>query len=77
MIYGCSQPRELWFIDLIMYIHVHVHVFFQCVPKQPVLPNSFQGDPYGPGPRPPCGRGRQRTTESGETGGICGGLRGI
>ena len=26
VMYGCSQPRELWFIDLIMYIHVHVHV---------------------------------------------------
>ena len=23
MIYGCSQPRELWFID---FNHVHVHV---------------------------------------------------
>ena len=25
MIYGCSQPRELWFIDLIMYIMLCMH----------------------------------------------------
>ena len=24
MIYGCLQPRELWFID---FNHVHVHVY--------------------------------------------------
>ena len=23
MIYGCSQPRELWFIDLIMYMYIY------------------------------------------------------
>ena len=27
MIYGCLQPRELWFID---FNHVHVHVHVHC-----------------------------------------------
>ena len=27
MIYGCSQPRELWFIDFNhVYVHVHMKV---------------------------------------------------
>ena len=39
---GCSQPRELWFFDILMYIHVHVYVdhylfipqLFQCLSRQ-------------------------------------------
>ena len=26
MIYGCLQPRELWFIDFIMYMYVYIAV---------------------------------------------------
>ena len=26
MIYGCSQPRELWFIDLIMYMYIYMYI---------------------------------------------------
>ena len=30
MIYGCSQPRELWFIDF-NHVHVHVYILFSHV----------------------------------------------
>ena len=38
MIYGCSQPRELWFIDF-NHVHVHVHVGHSVV----FLSASFVG----------------------------------
>ena len=22
---GCSQPRELWFFDILMYMYIHIH----------------------------------------------------
>ena len=29
MIYGCLQPRELWLIDLIMYMYTYVcHIYY-------------------------------------------------
>ena len=31
VIYGCSQSRELWFIDLIMYVFLCVYVVMHYV----------------------------------------------
>ena len=38
--YGCSQPRELWFIDF-NHVHVHVHVciciVLHCIPVRVIV----------------------------------------
>ena len=28
---GCSQPRELWFSDILMYVEVYRHCIYMCM----------------------------------------------
>ena len=40
MIYGCSQPRELWFIDF-NHVHIHVACFSVLIQQYLYVPFEF------------------------------------